>query len=579
MNRLRLLAVALAGLLLLGACAGVPTSSAPQTIEQLPLGAQSSDQSSAPTTDAPPREIVQEFLKANGADPGKHASARAFLTTDFRTRWTDTSAMVITDNPSVGTYNSQTHKLTVVAKELGSLDAQGIYTPKTPGDGTGVTVRISFTLALVDGQYRIDRVQAPTSGLILTDSQFTDTYKQRPLYFYDNTEQYLVPDPRYSDIADRGLVSEWLLTQLITGPQPTLEAAVASDTLPAQIDASRITVKLGAPTLVEIPGSSQLDASGRNRLAAQLSETLDDPLAGNKITVTDGGRPVSIPAVHGTQFQPEDFASEVAGATVTTPSLYYVQNGRVYAEDGRPMGGPLGRGSTGLSSVALGSPAGGDSMLAAGIVGAGSGQQLWVGNAANGLKASGVSGALTRPSFAHARREVWVGAGAGLYRLALDPAGNPVGKPVAIPGPVSGGRVTAVRIGPDGVHIAAVVSGQLYIGSIVRGTGEVEVAGWHAISPTQTVIKDVAWLTPLRLFAIGRTSNSTDYDTFDTGVDGTDWTSTTVVGLQQPPDQVTVTIGASAWVSSSQFLWVQSGGQWVSPIGGQTPGMAPVYVE
>jgi hypothetical protein len=583
-SRLRPPDAALAGVLLLGACTGVPGSSAPQTIEQVTVEAQPDNQPSRPAPGTAPREIVHGFLGAQGDESGKHTYARAFLTTDFRARWTDATATVIANNPSVGIYNSRTHKVLVVAKKLGSLDAHGVYTPNTEGDGTGSDVHFEFTLTQAHGQYRIDQLRG-AAGLILSEDQFASGYKQRPLYFYDNAEQYLVPDPRYSDIVDRGLVSEWLLTQLVAGPQDDLGPAVTSDTLPAQTDPSRITVKLGLPTLVEIPGSSQLDSNGRNRLAAQLSETLADPLGGNKITVTDGGRPVPIPAVQSTEFGPDDFASELAGATVSTPEAYYLQSGRLLAEDGAPVGGPLGH-SYLLQSVALSRSATGGSLLAAGVLAGGSAQQLWAGNAGTGLKPTPVRGALTRPSFAHGRREVWIGAGARLYRVALDAAGNPTGRPdaVSVAGLAAGTTITSVRVSPDGVQVALVLAGpagpgQLWIGSIIRGTGQLQIGGLHAISPKQAVVKDVAWFTSLRLFAIGRLADSTDSSTFDTGVDGTHWSQGQVAGLPRPPDQVTVTSGASAWVSAGGFVWVQSGGQWSSPTGGQTPGTSPVYVE
>lgn len=587
MSRLRVLVAGLAALLALTGCTGVPTSSAPQTIERLPLGAQPSAQAIKPGPADGPRDIVRGFLAANGADPGKHTSARAFLTTDFGTRWTDATATIITDNPSIGVYDNTTHKLTVTGKKLGALDAHGVYTPNTEGDGTGSTVSFEFTLAEVQGEYRINQLRG-ASGLILTETQFAQTYKQQPLYFYDNAQRYLVADPRYSDIGDRGLGSEWLLTQLATGPQDNLAEAVTSDTLPAQTDPSRITVKLSAPTLVEIPGSSQLDANGRDRLAAQLAATLDDPLGGDQISITDGGRAVTIPAVHGTAFGPADFASEVVDSTPVTPEIYYLSpNAQLYGENGRAVGGPLGRGGySGLSSVALTRLVVGGPLLVAGVIGQGTADQLWTGSESAGLKPTTVRGNLTRPSFAHGRREVWVGNGTAVDRLTVNAAGDPIGKPVVVPvaGAAAGSRVVSVRISPDGVRIALVLSGpaganQLWIGSIVRGTGPLQIVGLHAISPKQAVITDVAWITSLRLFAIGRLGNSSDPVTFDTGVDGTDWTPAQVTGLPRAPETVTVTAGASAWVAAGNFVWTQSGGQWAPPVGGQTPGTAPVYVE
>jgi hypothetical protein len=222
-------------------------------------------------------------------------------------------------------------------------------------------------------------------------------------------------------------------------------------------------------------------------------------------------------------------------------------------------------------------------LLAAGVQGVGAQAQLLVGSQEAGLRATTLTGPLTRPAFAPGRNEVWVGDGTRIYRVTFDTAAPKVDRvPVLqVPG---AGRVIAVRISPDGARIAVVMgpprgtAGTLYVGSIVRGSGAPRIDALAPISPQAALITDVAWLTPLRLFAIGHLVNSSDALSFDTGVDGTDWSSR-AVGLSKAPDAVTVTAGASAWVSADGFVWVQSAGQWISPTGGQTPGTAPIYLE
>jgi hypothetical protein len=251
------------------------------------------------------------------------------------------------------------------------------------------------------------------------------------------------------------------------------------------------------------------------------------------------------------------------------------------------LAGPLGRPGYSLTSVALSRPDPTGPLLVAGVQGSGAGAQLLVGSQDTGLKPTSVRGALSRPAFARGRREVWVGSGTKVYRVTLSPSvGRVEAKvdPVALLDVPNAARILSVRISPDGARIALVLAaaradgGQLFIGSIVRSAGDVRVDALETISPQQAIVTDVAWLNPLRLFAIGRLSSSQDSLTFDTGVDGTDWTPR-VVGLSSRPDKVTVTAGASAWVSAGGFVWVQSAGQWVSPTGGQTPGTAPVYIE
>jgi hypothetical protein len=101
------------------------------------------------------------------------------------------------------------------------------------------------------------------------------------------------------------------------------------------------------------------------------------------------------------------------------------------------------------------------------------------------------------------------------------------------------------------------------------------------ISPEGVVVQDVAWLDSLKLFAIGSLSASGEPRTFESGVDGTEWTNLGIDNLSAPPDSVTVTTGANVWVSANGYVWkAQSGTQWVSagPTD-QTPGRMPVYVS
>jgi hypothetical protein len=571
--------------LAVSACTGVPTSSAPQTVEQLPAGAQPSSQAIRPPKDAPPRQIVSEFLRANAVDPGKHTSARAFLSPAARNRWSDDTATIITDEV-LGTYDPETKTLTVYGRQFGKLDKFGIYTPTLEGDGTGgARVEFQYRLVTINGQYRIDQLRP--GGLLLTDTQFAQSYKQHSLYFYDDAEKYFVQDPRYTDIDDRTQLSQWLLSQLATGPRPDLQNAVAADTLPAQSDVSRMLVDVrDVPNKIEIPGSRQLDAAGRRRLAAQLAETLDEPLAGATMELTDAGRPVPIPSLGGSRFDPSDFAATL-GPAAPPREVYYLTDGHIRTEDGAPLAGPLARATSQLSSIALSRPSPAGPLLIAGVQGTGSQATLLVGTQELGLRPTTVRGDLTRPAFGRGRRELWIGDGTRIFCLSLTlGSGGVSAKVVTVPlaGVSDGTRVKSVRLSPDGARVAVVVTGekesggQLYIGSVVRGAGQVRIDSLQLISPQQAVVTDVAWLNPLRLFAIGRLTTSSDSLTFDTGVDGTDWT-TRVVGLSSAPDWVTVTGGATAWVSAGGFVWVQSAGQWVSPSGGQTLGTAPVYLE
>lgn len=563
-------AVALAG------CTGVPLSSAPQTVGSVRLGQQSPGQSITPSPNASPRELVSEFLEANAADPGR--SARLFLTKQASSGWRTDTATIVTDLVP-GTYSPRTRTVTVVGRSFGTLNAAGIYKPALDGDGTGGERQtFQFEVARVDGHYRINQLDP---GLLLTDQQFADNYTRHSLYFYDEARQYLVPDPRYSDLDDTVLLSNWLLAQLAAGPRPELQNAVTSN-FPAQGDATNNKITPGTPTKVEVPGAGQLDGQARRRLATQLSQTLSDPLAGGSMTITDGHTPITVPDV-GTTFSPSTFASAATRPT-PAPTLYYLSSGRVYDQDARRLPGPLGRGTDFLTSIAVGGPVGSGTPAVAAVEGSGAQRRLLVGNQIVGLRPTTLRGALTRPAFAPGLREVWIGSGSRIYRVLIDGTTGRV-SPVPILQAPAAAPILALRLSPDGARVALVLGrgpgqtgGQLVIGSVERTPGQVRIDQLTPISPQLTSITDVAWLNSVRLFAIGRLTRSSDPLTFDTGVDGSDWTAHPL-GLSTAADSVTVTAGASAWVSAGGFVWRQGIGQWVAPTGGQTPGTNPIYVE
>ncbi|HVU92801.1 MAG TPA: hypothetical protein VHC23_11230 [Jatrophihabitans sp.] len=563
----------LLGVAVLAGCTGVPTSSSPQTVEQLNIGVQPTEQEIRPAKDASPRDIVTGFLRANTIDPGKHTSAGSFLTTAARSRWSDATVTILSDDPAVGTYDGK-GAVTVSGRVVGTLDKDGAFQP-----GSNVSQSFRFGITRDHGQFRIS--QAP-AGLLITNSDFADNYHQYSLYFYDNENRYLVQDPRWTDIVDRTQRAQWLLGRLADGPRAQLQKALTSDTLPTQADPSRLTVRVNATTTIEIPGSSQLDSSGKNHLAAQVSQTLNEATSGGDMTITDGGRPVAIPAVSGRVFTPEEFTSAL-GPQPPAAQVDYVSGGALVNSDGKPVAGPLGHDTYGLGSVALSRPDPTGPMLVAGVQA--STGQLWVGSQGSGLKSTGLSDITTRPTFASGRPEVWVGSGDRIYRVTLTATGTFVRAVAVAVTQQPAGRLLALRLSPDGARVAIVLGGpkradggDLYVGAVVRDAGPVSVDTLQRLSPKSVKVVDVAWLNQIRLLSVGQQTSPGDSVTVDTWVDG-DVVAVRDIGLPRPPDSVTVAVGANAWLSAAGFVWVQSGGQWTSPTGGQTPGTAPIYVE
>lgn len=567
---------AVVGIVLAG-CTGVPSSSAPRTIEPIDIAGADTTQAEPPPG-ADPRTIVQKFLDTNPLDPVDHGAARQYLAPQARKDWSDATATIISGK-SVSTYELK-KPITVSGRVVGTLTATGIYVPTLQGTGDGgATQKFSYKVGRVAGEYRITALPA---GLVLTTDQFEQYYRQHAVYFFDSAHRFLVPDTRWSALNGVDL-DMWLLTQLASGPRAELRNTVATDTLPVQSSARRLTATAGPPVTVEIPGAAQLDARSRLRLAAVVSATITDPASTEPIVLTDGGTKVRLPDSAG----PEVVALNVDTRFIPQPpaaDVFYLRDGNVVSEGGQRLAGRLKVSPYFLSSIAVSSQNSGPAVTVAGVNGTGTRDQLVIGTQDAGYRKVGLTGVLSRPAWAPDNNEVWIGDGGKLYRVVVK--GN-VGQSsqVSVPAAAGGGRILALRLSPEGARIAIVISSsngaeQLFIGSVVRSAGQVRIDALQSVSPEGVRVRDVAWIGPQKFFAIGSIADSGDARIFESNVDGSFWTGRGVSPLPEPPDSVSVAVNQLAWVSANNTVWEQNGRGWSSPgATAQTTGDKPVYLE
>jgi hypothetical protein len=567
--------------LAIGACTTVPARSAPQVIHSVEVG-QPPPQAPLPPPNAPPREIVSDFLAAeNAGDDVNHTGARAYLTAEQRNRWSDDSVTVIAQQTTGNLIN---HKVTVSGRQIGTIDANGVYTPTLRGDGTGIgglPVHQSFGLRKVAGQWRISSLQ---SGMLINESYFAE-YQQRVLYFFDSSFAHLIADPRYTQLSDPRDLSTWLVQQLAQGPHGGPQSGLQT-ALPNQTVGKPVAVQFGkdgTQLTAEMPGSSQLSASNRDRLAAQLAETVAQVNEISSLQITDGGTPVRIPAAaNATSFSLADLdRTFLSGMSGVAPTLYYVLDGAVHTATGHRIPGNVGAGSYGLSSAALSKPTDTGTVLVAGVHGTGSRQYLDIGRP-DLLRRTRLQGRLTRPTWAPNAPEAWVGSGHDLYRASYPSA---TVRTVPINAQQGGvhGTILAVRLSPEGSRVAIVLrsdgTSQIYVGSVVRNGTDVRVTDLAPISPQGIVVNDVAWNDQLKLFAIGRNRATHTWGLWEVQSDGSLWTLRSDSGLPQPPDSLTVSAGSVAVVSAGDTVWRQQLSSW-EPLGAdETHGSNPVYDE
>jgi hypothetical protein len=577
--------------MVVSACSGVPSSSSPEVIHPAEGDPSVAGQPLiTPRPGVEAREIVKEFLRANVGEPDDPRGAHLFLTPAQQSKWSDNTVAILRQPPDVGVGVSMAHnrtQVTVTGTQVGRLAADGTYTPEPAGTGGhGEPWKNTFTLALVDGQWRISDLP---DGLIVTVADFAAAYlPARKLYFFDLQEEHLVPDLRYSALTGDQAITSWQLTQLLGGPRAQLDSAVRTE-VPSQIALSaRPSVKVTAagPLIsVELPGSSQLDPLTKRKLAAQLMATFGQVQAQAVMTITDGGRPIDIPSIP-QRFRKSDFSAATGLFGSIQPPVFYVDGqgrlvdakGKVLAANDKPFKGPPGPGPHPLSSVAV-AARNSDNYEVAATTGSGASQALWVGKLVTSLRKAAVgAGPLTRPSWAPGLTEAWVASGGNLFRVS-DRA-----KVIPVQTGLPEGRIKALRFSSDGTRLALLVQGktggaQLWIAAVVRGSGTVRLDSAQPITTSSYALSDVAWNDDTTLYVIGR-DPSGNPGIWSIQVDGSNLQPRPSGGLPTAPDSITAAPGGGmpAWVSAGGAVF-QETSDWEGPNNQTTYGSNPVYLE
>ena len=417
-------------------------------------------------------------------------------------------------------------------------------------------------------------------GLLIDLAQFRAAYRPRPLYFFDLSSHYLIPDLRYSALEGADL-DTWLVSQLADGPRNELRNAVLPEAVTAGAVARRVTFNTRNVAEVEVTGAAQFDADGKRQLAAQVAKTLDAVSPDELIQVTDGGTPVRIPDLGGTVFTTSDFA-DYDGPAPPDNDVYYLRAGRIVNQSGTELADPLNRGLYLLKSIAVSRQGPNATLTVAAETPAG----LVVGTEDTGFGTPVLAGAASsRPAWAPGIPEVWVSQGTKIFRITVSGKRAASVAPVSISSLTGGGAITAIRLSPEGSRIAIVIqagaAARLFIGSIVRTAGQVRIDTLQSISPDNVRVNDVAWIGELKLFAVGSTVVDGAGATFETNADGSFFTANPVGVLQHTPDSVTGANGQVAWVSVDNTVWVQDGRSWrlAGDTAAQTDGDKPVYLE
>ena len=126
-----------------------------------------------------------------------------------------------------------------------TVDADGIATQMPEG----TTENIPATLTQVDGEWRISAIP---DGTAIPEETFKVIYGAYPIYFYDPSFTYAVPDVRWF-IKNKTVKA--MTSALLGGPAPYLRGAVAS--------AFPSGIKLARESVPVVSGAAQVDLTAK----------------------------------------------------------------------------------------------------------------------------------------------------------------------------------------------------------------------------------------------------------------------------------------------------------------------------
>jgi hypothetical protein len=494
----RLIVVVL-GVGLVAGCASVPGSSSVDVLQRVTEGS-GPQVPPGPEENASPVDLVQGFINSSAIGENQHAAARRFLTPDSQ-NWDDASSLTVLDNqlglPSSAMPSSDSDHATVRLHglQLGRLNPDGSFTP----DETSVD--LPYQVVKVNGQWRVDN---PAPGAVVRFEDFRANYRSIQVYFTDPMRREPVADRRYVAANPRETLPSRVMARLLQGPSMAL-AGAAFNALPrtARLRSNVVPGPNGSVT-VDLTELGDLDDARRKLIAEQVLLSM---AAVNvvRVTLLDDGAPLIVGHQDLTQDSINTLdidsppSSDVPGLVVLGGRLHTMTTSEV----GAPLGGPAGSGGYDLVAATM-SPDG--QRIAA--VNRQAGRQLLIGSVGGALGPTSVrAAALTQPTWTADASEVWTVRDHTLVtRAILDQSGRVTVQAVDASGLASRGPINDLRLSRDGSRLAAVIGGQLVIGTVQRpAAGVVTIGGLRVLRPVDlTELNTVAWLSDDLLAVAGR---------------------------------------------------------------------------
>lgn len=457
-----------------------------------------------------PEQLVEFYLRAAAADPENPVEAlREFIYPDERDAWQppeDIYVARITDDPPRTFGDPIQFDLTV--QRIGRLSADGTVEPLSY-EPEVISLYVRSGRAANQGDVRSagERywIVDPREDYILLDDQALDSHFQaRPIYFWDQQEEKLVPDLRWlPNSLNRAARSQKVLQWLLEGPASWLESAVR-EVADVALDGNVVPDE----GTLEVPLTATSGEVDRAALLAQLWWSLRPDLVEGGIDVTVVLNDERIPL-------DGDYGSLNAIPEEITASFAIVDGTIVpyLPPDADPPEVLRGREdfNQGVARAALSR----DGQLAAVV------RQLADGRYR--LDLAGPDGVVrTKLTAQVMSRPVWLNNPGGVGLVAADgalhsfTAGAAAVTRMELPNLTD---ITGVAAAPDGRRLALVAGGELHLAPMARtGEGSQQILRSRWIPTSASDLAGVAFTRENRLAVMG--AGAEEQELYELTVDG-----------------------------------------------------------
>ena len=560
--KLNLVAGALAGVLALSGCSGIPTSS------QVYYGEEISEDTSTqfvrviarpPSVGMNPEEIVRGFLDACADPSDNYGIARQYLAIESAGDWDPLTGIEIYETSTIDVAQDST-SLTVSAGKLGTISDLGRYQSGDPGAQISRAFEVSQESS---GQWRITNL---SDGILLSSGDVDRSFRSFPIYFFNTELTSLVTDNVLVPVSNSGAATS-LVRSLLDGPSPYL-SPVATSAFPVGTALTYGSVPI-TNGVAQVDLSNEIlgaDEITRRALSAQLVWTLSTLANVSAVQISVSGQPLSLLNVGSLQTMldwqslstlpnPELITLNVIRSEEIYSVANEVENLKYVAQAPLVFATPNTIG-TKIATVTADR------------------KSLQVTNSQESqfeLVAQGDQ--ISRPTWDREGNIYFSDLGQGVREVISDGTLRAVSVDVSTLG--TNDQVKQVAVSSDGVRVAVVLSDGIQdviaVGAIFKADSETRIIGLHRIERSITSVRDIVWSSPTSIAAIGSDESKSEL-LFDVSLlDGKTRLFSTPVGAQQISVDGLGKLYVSAVDGSNQLVFQQSFGSWTqisSGIGG-----------